>query len=912
MRRDFLPFMVLALACLAVGLPARARADLLISEMCDPHLNYLTDRFIEIYNTGDEPMDLTNWRLVAVANGVDVLTWQLSGSVDAGEALVAGDATTVIAFPVDFPDENWSNSNGNWNGKVGDGAKLVAPAGTIVDYAVVDATRFENCDYVRDFWVTTPNPTFTPSEWTATPVEIPTEGSPGMHEATPPVHAPDIANIATDPTLPLAGDAVDILADVSDSLAEVTSVRVAWGTNSASLPNEIEMALVSGIVYRTVTPIPSQTAGTTIYFQVEAINDIPGVAVSEVEHYVLASFVTVHAIQGEADASPYAGQTIATSGIVTAGYPSRYVIQEGSGPWDGIWVEIAGGVAIGDSVTVVGIVDESTGNTTLAAAEIAMLVPVERPVVPAAVTVADAGSEAYEGVLVALSSAVCTAWRMPGGEWEAGDASSVIRVDDLGYAFRPVLGARYDIVGPVDYAVGYRVEPRDEADVVWAGDDAGPVVFDAETPGAETVRVVFSETIDPASAADESLYGIEGLTILDACRDTAHPEQVLLTVLGMSPGTSTLVVDGVEDLHGNAVANEAFDFRIVGNDIPAGYYDEAAGLGGETLREALHGIIDDHTVCSYSFAWTAFMTTDDKPNGKVWDIYSDIPYGILPYEYTFGEDQGGTGGEEGSGYTREHAWPKSWFGGEVSPMYSDLFILHPTDAEVNGQRGNYPYGEVTAPTWVSLNGSRVGPCSAPGYEGIVFEPLDEYKGDLARAYFYMSARYYGEDTSWPGSAMTDGAQLLPWALDMMLAWSDADPVSVKEIERNSAVYVYQQNRNPFVDHPEYVRLLFDPSSVPAGQARGDLLVLDPGLPSPFASTTSIRFALPCEGDVRLSVCDANGRRIALLASGHYPAGEASVQWNGRDEAGRKAGSGIYFVLFEAGEQRSVQRLVHIR
>jgi hypothetical protein len=110
---------------------------------------------------------------------------------------------------------------------------------------------------------------------------------------------------------------------------------------------------------------------------------------------------------------------------------------------------------------------------------------------------------------------------------------------------------------------------------------------------------------------------------------------------------------------------------------------------------------------------------------------------------------------------------------------------------------------VESASWTSLNGSKLGSCSDAGYTGTVFEPIDEYKGDFARTYFYMSTRYYTEDSSWPGSPMTTGSQLKPWALQMMLNWSAQDPVSEKETNRNNSVYIIQHNRNPFIDHPEF-------------------------------------------------------------------------------------------------------------
>ena len=237
---------------------------------------------------------------------------------------------------------------------------------------------------------------------------------------------------------------------------------------------------------------------------------------------------------------------------------------------------------------------------------------------------------------------------------------------------------------------------------------------------------------------------------------------------------------------------------------PSGYYNTAAGKMGTELQQALHDIIDNHTSVSYATLWTSFKSTDKKSNGKVWDMYSDIPGGTPPYEFTFGTDQCGTFSAEGVCYNREHSWPKSWFGGEVAPMYTDLFHLIPADGYVNEMRNNYPYGDVGTALWTSENGTKIGYCIDPGYTNLVFEPRDEYKGDLARNYFYMATRYFNEDSGWPGSAMATGSQLKPWARDLLLIWAQQDPVSPKETARNNAVYAIQHNRNPFIDHPEFI------------------------------------------------------------------------------------------------------------
>jgi endonuclease I len=241
---------------------------------------------------------------------------------------------------------------------------------------------------------------------------------------------------------------------------------------------------------------------------------------------------------------------------------------------------------------------------------------------------------------------------------------------------------------------------------------------------------------------------------------------------------------------------------------PAGYYDSANGLTGPALQQTLHNIIKNHTSRTYDDLWTDFQVTDKKANGKVWDMYSDVPSGTPVYEFIFITDQCGNYSKEGDCFNREHSFPKSWFGGEIYPMYSDLFHLYPTDGWVNNKRGNFPFGVTSGPTWTSTNGSKVGPSSYPGYTGTVFEPIDAYKGDFARSYFYMTVRYYGEDSAWTGSDMTDRSQLKPWALKMLMEWDISDPVSTKETDRNNVVYSLQGNRNPFIDNPAYTALIW--------------------------------------------------------------------------------------------------------
>jgi endonuclease I len=267
--------------------------------------------------------------------------------------------------------------------------------------------------------------------------------------------------------------------------------------------------------------------------------------------------------------------------------------------------------------------------------------------------------------------------------------------------------------------------------------------------------------------------------------------------------------------------------------IPAGYYNSANGLSGEPLKTALYNIINDHTVISYTALWNAFTTTDDNVSGNVWDMYSNCTF-------VFGTDQCGNYTNECDCYNREHSFPDSWFGGG-SPMASDLFQLYPTDGKVNQIRSNYPFATVSSPSTTTGNGSKLGACSFPGYTGTVFEPIDMYKGDFARTYFYMATRYENQIASWqnnPGADAVLNGTSFPcydnWFLQLLGAWHTADPVSQKEIDRNNEIYTsYQHNRNPFIDHPEYVYQVWgignppatpEPTNFPSGFSAHNILL----------------------------------------------------------------------------------------
>lgn len=257
-------------------------------------------------------------------------------------------------------------------------------------------------------------------------------------------------------------------------------------------------------------------------------------------------------------------------------------------------------------------------------------------------------------------------------------------------------------------------------------------------------------------------------------------------------------------------------------DMPRDYYPNSLeGKNGAELKTELHNLLKNHTRLPYgsrdynqiACTWTVFKKSDVRPNGKVWDMYSNN-------SYNFSNGAGAT-----KGMNIEHSVPKSWWGDAydetATPLtrfkYDGSYDLHhltPSDAAANTAKSNYPLGEVDSPLFD--NGvTKVGTGQANGRATNLFEPADEYKGDFARMYLYFVTCY--QDYSWKSSALSMFAQnsyptLNAYGQSLLLKWHRQDPVSQKEIDRNNAVYSFQGNRNPFIDYPNMVEYIWGDST----------------------------------------------------------------------------------------------------
>lgn len=242
-----------------------------------------------------------------------------------------------------------------------------------------------------------------------------------------------------------------------------------------------------------------------------------------------------------------------------------------------------------------------------------------------------------------------------------------------------------------------------------------------------------------------------------------------------------------------------------------GYYDRMEGKRREALKQAAKECVTQHTMLNYTNLPNNWIYTDVYPelvNGQKrwWEMYSNEIYLIRT-------GQSGLQSFRDCKMQREHSVPKSWWGSDdSSPAWTDIYNLYPSDGPANQAKSNYPLGPVDASRATFNNGATMVGVPAAGFQGgsgMVFEPDDEYKGDFARAYFYVFTVY--DDLNWTSTSMgskNSWPTLKPWAYEMLLQWARQDPVSQKEITRNDAAERQQGNRNPFVDFPELAEYIW--------------------------------------------------------------------------------------------------------
>lgn len=320
------------------------------------------------------------------------------------------------------------------------------------------------------------------------------------------------------------------------------------------------------------------------------------------------------------------------------------------------------------------------------------------------------------------------------------------------------------------------------------------------------------------------------------------------------------------------------------------YYDNVINLTGNQLYTALRTLISTNTYSSYDGAKVYLFQTLDNVNGNVTCIYTGQVYNV-GYNYT-GSTNPNT----------EHTYAQSWFTSTQSSIKkADLHHLFPSNSVVNSSRGNLPLFTVANHAsanvyynntpWQSYRGN-----SATGYT--VFEAADETKGNIARALLYFNTRY-NDTLTQQNITMTP----------VLVQWHYQDPPDAREIARNQGIYTFQGNRNPFIDHPEFVGRIWGGSDVedPIVPVSGHL-TLSNVAPNPFHDSTTLSIYSQKSGSLRTEVFNVRGQRV-WQSDANLPAGESQVTWNGLSDDGKRVPNGIYLVRVTSGDASLTTKLL---
>lgn len=345
----------------------------------------------------------------------------------------------------------------------------------------------------------------------------------------------------------------------------------------------------------------------------------------------------------------------------------------------------------------------------------------------------------------------------------------------------------------------------------------------------------------------------------------------------------------------------------VSAEVPSGYYNSLEGKKTAILKTALHDIICQDTTHYLGYGsgkgktWEGFYSTDrDLSNNAVIDMYSaNVRFFAEPNpNFT----------AFGNIINIEHSLPKSWWGCDITHPdcpAKDLNQLYPADGSTNSSKNDDPLGVVTGTPTKNNGVSKIGPGTSDNYTGAVFEPADQYKGDFARSYFYMATAYehYASrwDTSKPENMLNNNTYPVfkPGALALLLKWHRQDPVSEKERARTDVVYSIQNNRNPFIDHPELAEYIWGSRM----SETYSLTVTSVSAPKPafFVSSVSVDNELRVQSDYRdisYSVYNLSGQ---LILNGELT-GAKSISID-------KLDNGLHLIQLSSGNVRLIQKFI---
>lgn len=402
-----------------------------------------------------------------------------------------------------------------------------------------------------------------------------------------------------------------------------------------------------------------------------------------------------------------------------------------------------------------------------------------------------------DSILIAAKAATSNRWYVQKIEFEADDPHPTQAILEMQYPKMNFGGVKWESKDePLEDVLSFEIVGKHIS---------GPIALSLQ---GDNVFSLSEGTLPSAGGEVDIFYSITRDTVIAAI---PYSSVVVATATGLDgvqrsrelPIELTVVPPG----SGGASTFDLDTTRMAIGPMPGLYYELAQGTAGPLLKQTLGYIICCGKRYRYGSgskrSWDAFYHTDrDTLTNQVLDMYSNEVRYFNPEKPTASVKD----------FDIEHMLPKSWWGGDVNPAYCDLFHLVPGDYSANRSKSNHAPGIPSDSTF--NNGSFVTGSGAAYGLTRVFCPANEYKGDFARAYFYI-ATCYGDSLKWlqsgePGIAMDESSwqEFRPWLRDLLMSWHRLDPVSQKEKTRAIEINKIQGNRNPFIDYPELVEYIW--------------------------------------------------------------------------------------------------------
>jgi len=375
---------------------------------------------------------------------------------------------------------------------------------------------------------------------------------------------------------PNEDDTQSIIAEITTSIsAAVTDATLVWGTSWYELNNEVAMTSLDDIWSAN---IPAQAAGTDVKYKIIAtagsdVNTFYGnynVMLNPFEGLI----TSIQAIQGTTDDSPFAGQTVSTTGIVTATFGNDFFIQNGNELRSGIYVySSAEFPALGDSVIVTGEVSEYFSLTEFAFPDEVYILTSNNPIPePISINTGNLANEDYEGMLVQVNDVTVTYATFnfdDYGAWKVDDGSGecIIHNTEEGFEYPAELAEQIgSITGVCTFNYDeWKIDLRIVDDVLAGADIVGPVITEIAVIDETTIAIYFNENVELESAETIENYSIDnGAIITNASRHPFQNARVTLTVLDALNGNYTLTASDINDLLGNTTAETVGYFQMIG------------------------------------------------------------------------------------------------------------------------------------------------------------------------------------------------------------------------------------------------------------------------------------------------------------------------------------------------------------